>query len=132
MFAIAIGSCGDETSRPDTALAFDGIQADEIQGEVFENGEVMGSVAGTGTHLVVGEGDIHAPVQAVFHRPMRPNRLAQALGVGWQTADVEAVLDGGLASDATLGLDDRERLQIRCGAVLNRAKKSRSESARIG
>lgn len=112
MFAIAIGSCGDESSCSDTALSFDGVKADEIQGDVLENGEVMGCVAGTGTHLVVGESDIHAPVQAVFHRPMRPNRLAQAPGGGRQTADVEAVLDGGLASNATLGLDDRERLQI--------------------
>ena len=40
MFAIAIGSCGDESSCSDTALSFDGVKADEIQGDDLENGEV--------------------------------------------------------------------------------------------
>jgi len=112
MFAIVIGSGGDESTRADTALAFDGVKADEIQGDVFENGEVVGRVTATGTHLVVGKGDVHAPVQAVFNRPMRPNRLQQTRGISRQASDVEALLDGGLAIDGSLGLDHRERFQI--------------------
>jgi len=33
IFAIALGSSGDESTRPDTALAFDGFKADVIQGD---------------------------------------------------------------------------------------------------
>ena len=93
MFAIVIRSSGDESTGLDAAFAFDRVKADEVKGDVFENGQVMGGVPGTGAHLVVGEGDIHAPVQSIFHGPMRPNCCKQSLGVGGQTADVEAPLD---------------------------------------
>jgi len=37
---------------------------------VFKDGEVVGGMTGTGAHLIVGEDDIHAPMQAVLHGPM--------------------------------------------------------------
>ena len=66
---------------------------DEIEGDVFENGEVMGCVPGTGAHLVVGEGDIHAPVQRVLDTPVRPDGSHQATGIGRQATDVITLLD---------------------------------------
>jgi hypothetical protein len=40
MLVIAIGNRDDESTRPDTYLAFGGVTADEIQGDDLENGEV--------------------------------------------------------------------------------------------
>jgi hypothetical protein len=37
-----------------------------------------------GTHLAIGEGDIHAPVQLVLDAPVRTYGLGQALGIGRQ------------------------------------------------
>lgn len=47
MFAIGLGSCGDETSRLDAALAFDRVKADE--GDVLENREVTRGITGPDT-----------------------------------------------------------------------------------
>ena len=73
MLAIGIRSSGDESSRLDAALSFDGIEANEVEREVLEDGEVMGGVSGPGAHLIVGESHIHAPMQAVLDRPMGAN-----------------------------------------------------------
>ena len=62
MFAIGVGSCGDEASGFDTAFALDGIETDEVEGEALEDGEVMCGMLGTGPHLTIGEGDVHAPM----------------------------------------------------------------------
>ena len=51
-----------------------GVEADEVQGDVFQNGEIMSCIASTGAHLIVGKGHIHTPVQAIFNAPVRPNR----------------------------------------------------------
>ena len=52
-------------------------------------------------------------MEAVFDSPMRAHRFGEALGIGRPAADVEAVLTGFPAIDATLGLDQRKGFQIR-------------------
>jgi hypothetical protein len=54
-----------------------------------QDGEVVGSVASVGTHLIVGKGNIHAPMQMVLDTPVRTNRLRQAASIGCQAAEVE-------------------------------------------
>jgi len=61
MSAVGIGSRGDESSDLDAALARNGIDADEVHGDVFEDGEIVSGMAGTGAHLVIGEDHVHAP-----------------------------------------------------------------------
>ena len=70
MFAIGIGGCGAETSGLDSPFAFDGIEADEVEGDVLENRQVMRSVSCPDAYPIIGESDIHALGQAIFHRPM--------------------------------------------------------------
>ena len=73
--------------------------------------EVMSGMAGARSHLIVAEGDIHAPVQAVLDAPMLAHGLVQARGIRRQTGDVEAVVDGRLALDRSLGGDHGKRAQ---------------------
>ena len=70
MSAIGVGSGCDEASCLNTALSGSRVEADEVQGNVFQDCEVMSSMAGTGTHLIVSKGDIHTPMQAIFDTPM--------------------------------------------------------------
>jgi len=49
-------------------------------GHVFESGKLR-RVPRAGAHLVVVEGNIHAPVQAVLDRPMA--RMAEAIRSAW-------------------------------------------------
>lgn len=69
-------------------------------------------MTGTGTHLVVAQGDIHVLVQTIFNTPMQTHRPIQACRIGWQAADVEAMLNAGLAFDRSLSRNHGKRLQI--------------------
>ena len=55
---------------------------------MLEDGEVMGGVPVPATHLVVGEGDVHAPMQAVFDAPVGADRLRQAPCIRRQAAEM--------------------------------------------
>ena len=112
MFAIRIGGCGDKTSGLDAAVALGRIEADEVKGDVLEDGEVMCGMLGTGAHLIIGEGDVHAPMQAILDRPMGPNSREQPGRIGRQAAEVETPLNGGFALDAALGLDHGKGLEV--------------------
>jgi hypothetical protein len=61
---------GDKPSCLDATLAFDWIEADEVQGNVLEDGEVVSSMAGAGTHLIVGEDPVR--VKIVVASVMQP------------------------------------------------------------
>jgi hypothetical protein len=50
-----IGSCGDQPSSFDAAFALCGIEADEVQGDLFEDGQAVGGMSGMRPHLVIGE-----------------------------------------------------------------------------
>ena len=65
-----VGDCGDEAASFDAALALDGIETNEVEGDVFQDGKIVSGVAGTGAHLIIGEDDIHAPMQAIFNCPV--------------------------------------------------------------
>ena len=78
---IGVGSCGDEASGFDTAFALDGVETDEVEGEVLEDGEVMCGMLGTGPHLIIGEGDVHAPTQAILDRSPHTNSGEQTESV---------------------------------------------------
>jgi len=67
--AVGIGSCGDEAAGLNAALSWCRVKADEVQGDVLERGEIVGGMSGASPHLIVGEDNIHAPVQAVLSHP---------------------------------------------------------------
>ena len=73
----------------------------------------MGGMPGAGAHLIVLKNHIHAPVQAVFHRPVSPDRLPNALRVGSQAADIEPPFPCAFAFDQALGVDHDEGFQFR-------------------
>ena len=75
------------------------VKADEIEGDVFQDGKIVGCMASTGTHLIVGEGDIHAPVQLVLDAPVRADSVGQTSGIGRKAGNVEALLDARLAPE---------------------------------
>ena len=108
--AIEIGSSGDKTPCLDAALAFDRVESDQVEGDVFEDGEVMGGMAGTGPHLVIGKGDVHAPVQLILHGPMASHGLCQAFCIGRQATDVETLLKGRFSIDTAFRFDHRKGL----------------------
>ena len=58
MGAVGVAGGGDEASGLDASFAFDGVEADQVQGDVFEDGEIVRGMAGAGAHLVV-EDNIH-------------------------------------------------------------------------
>ena len=107
-----VGSRSDKTSRLDAALLLDGVKANEIERNVLEKGEVVSRMSGTSAHPVVGEGDIHAPAQAILDGPMSAHRAGQSFGMGGQAADVEAALEGRLALDVTFRFDDGKGFQV--------------------
>ena len=84
MGAIVVGGCGDEASDLDAALSGDGIEADKVHCDVLEDGKIMGGVAGSSPHLIVREDDAHAPVEPIFHGPVRPDGSADPGGIGCQ------------------------------------------------
>jgi hypothetical protein len=79
--AVGVGGGGDESSGFHAAFSFDRIEPDEIEGDVFEHGQVVSCGPGAGAHLVVVEGYIHGPVQAVLDGPVGTDSLGDARGI---------------------------------------------------
>ena len=73
----------------------------------------MRGVACAGAHLIVVEGNIHAPMQAILHRPMGAHRGRHPRRVRHQAADVQPLLVRRLASGRALGFDHRKGFQFR-------------------
>src|SRR3954454_15145048 len=77
---------GEERVLPSCPLdldaqgAFGGLLADEIEGHVAEDGEVVGTVIQAVSGIVFVHDDVEAPVQAVLDRPVRAGGVAEALG----------------------------------------------------
>ena len=55
MGAIVVGNGGDEPPGPDAPLAFYGVEADEVLGDLFERGQIARGVAWANAHLVIGK-----------------------------------------------------------------------------
>ena len=78
------------------------------------NGELMDGMAGTSAHLIVGEDDVHAPMETILDVPVLADGGGEAEGVRGktgETGDVETSFDGGLAFDGAGGFDHGEGFQ---------------------
>ena len=77
---------GEECVLPSGPLDLDAqgalgrLLADEIEGHVAEDGEVVGAVVEAIAGVVLVHDDVEAPVQGVLDRPMRAGDLAEPLG----------------------------------------------------
>jgi hypothetical protein len=107
-----VGSGGDQTLDLEAPFPLGWGEAQEVQDELTQDGEVLSGVIGTGAHLVIAKDHVHAPVQTVFDAPVLADGLIHSLRVGRQAADVETVLNGGFSLDRPLAGDHRERLQV--------------------
>src|SRR5206468_78996 len=80
-------------------LAFDGplvgMLADEVEGELSDEGKVLRSVVLAATDSVFGEGDVEDPVELVLDGPVGPGDLEHALG-GEHGGEQEEANDDGL------------------------------------
>ena len=63
----------------------------------------MGGMAGTGPHLVIGKGDVHAPVQLILHGPMASHGLCQAFCIGTQAAKFVRINQSKQATQRVVG-----------------------------
>ena len=59
------------------AALFGGVAVEDVQGEVAQEGEVFGGVAGAHAALILGEGHIERPVQLVLDPPMAARRAGE-------------------------------------------------------
>jgi len=60
----------DESLNLETALAYYGSKAQEVQDELAQDGEILSGMIGTSAHLVVAKDDLPASMQAVFDAPV--------------------------------------------------------------
>jgi hypothetical protein len=67
-----------------------GVEVEEVEGELFEDGEIMGGMVGMSAHRVVGEDDVPAPVEAVLDVPALPDGGREAEGVRGRAGEGEA------------------------------------------
>jgi hypothetical protein len=109
--AEGIGGRGDESLDLDAGFAWSGVEAEEEESELFEDGEVMGGIVSAGAHLIVVEDDIHAPVEAILDMPVLSNGGGEARGIWREAGDIEASFGGGLALDGAGGFDHGEGFQ---------------------
>lgn len=77
------------------------------------DGEVVRGMVGAGTHTVIAEDDIHAPVKAVLNAQVLANRAVQACCIRGQAADVETKFKRGLALDRPFRGNHGKQSQIR-------------------
>jgi hypothetical protein len=103
--AEGIGGGGEEASSLGAAFAWGGVEAEEVEGELFEDGEVMGGMEGASAHRIVGEDDVRAPVKAVLDVPVLADGGREARGVRGKAGNVETSFGGGLALDGAGGFD---------------------------
>ena len=127
MFAIVIRSSGDESTGLDAAFAFDRIKADEVKGDVFEDGQIMGGVPGTGAHLVVGEVARHVAEGAgiaVDFKGVAEQETAVDTASGktvmrinpkfYRPAEVELLIGNPAKAKAMLGWEPKTTLEQLC------------------
>lgn len=74
-------------------LRFIGARQRRFKTNGRKDGEVVGGLIGTRTHLVIGKDYVHAPVQTVLDAPMQANGLTQSFSVGRQAAEIETTFN---------------------------------------
>src|ERR1700689_407205 len=98
---------GDLSAQLDAVLVCRG--ADQVDGEVSDDGHVFCAMAFAQTRLVFGEDDVQHPMQLVLYAPMAAHRagrlLRRKLGRGDGIAGLETAAVGKLG--ARLDSDDR-------------------------
>lgn len=67
LLTVFVRSRRNQPTHFDAPLAWDRVKADQIQRDVLEDGKIMRRMTGAGAHLVISEGHVHAPVQAILH-----------------------------------------------------------------
>src|SRR5690606_6906339 len=75
---VFIPSCSFSTQL-DGSLVLDG--ADEIDGEVSDDGHVLCAMALSQPRLIVLEDDVEGPMEGVFNEPVAAHRLCRRLGI---------------------------------------------------
>ena len=85
--------------------------SEQVEGDVTEDGEALGAVADSDAAVILVEGDIEHPVEAILHPPMAADRACQQQRVGRQAGAVVTGLgrDGG--TDAAGGVDADDAAQ---------------------
>src|SRR4051794_20774218 len=107
-------------SRPldlDAQGALGRLLANEIEGHVTEDSEVVGAIIQAISGIVFVHDDVEAPVQAVFDRPVRAGDMAEALGRQRRAEQVVGRLGGHLGA----GLPGSDHLAdgVQAGPVVN-------------
>ena len=89
------------------------VQADAVEGDAAQDGEVLRRVALAHPRLVFAVGHVQQPVQAVLDGPVPVYGGTQVFGIGLARTDVVAPLQAGFAVDFAAALDQDQRLQPR-------------------
>jgi len=80
MRPVVIRRCGDNALGLEAALARLGIQANQVQRQSLEDGQVMPRISRAGAHLIITKGNVQAPVQLILHAPVLADRASQRRG----------------------------------------------------
>lgn len=101
---------GAFTPEPDASLVVDG--ADEIEGEVSDHSHVSCAMSLLQAGLVVREGDIEDPVEAVLDGPMAAHGRRGALGWECDRRDVVAGFESAAVFQFGPGGDANDRRNV--------------------
>ena len=82
-----------------------------------EDGEVLRGVAVPGAVVVLVEGDVEDPVEAVLDAPVAADDAGEVSGVGRQAGEVVASLRRDRVTDAAGRLDADDALEVGPGVV---------------
>ena len=93
-----------------------GVLVEEVEGDVAQDGEVLGGVAGPDAALVLAEGDVEHPVEAVLDAPVVADGAGEGVGVPGEAAEVVMELARDCGAAAALALDQADAGQVGPGA----------------
>ena len=100
--AIGIGRSGENATSIDPPFFLGGIEAEKIEDEATDDGEIGSGIFGTGPHLVVVQCDVEAPMDTVVSGPeefhLRP--LAERnVNLSIHSAPIRQTIQPSLASN---------------------------------
>ena len=107
---------GFETSVLE-ANASIGVATQEMEGDVADDGEVLGSMIGVDARAVLVEGQVEHPVEAVLDAPMAANDPLEQGGISRQAGDVVAYVGRYGRADAADRLDADHAPELRRGVL---------------
>ena len=86
---------------------------EEIECDVVEDGEIFWRMARADARLILMQGDVEDPVEAVFNGPVAAHDPGEGRGVRGQARDEEPGLVGGAVADGTLAIHAENAAQTR-------------------